>query len=206
MTTKQTLWIDWWGRLLPSDLSYPFKEYDGKLFGSEGEVHGHPMEPSYRVIDVARESFRYGARLVKKWDVPWGMAVALSLPGTDTAWFLVDDFDRGRFASIGVKIINGIAFGDDISVFHGDVEQAARFAFANGIRRETKAMIEKSLYLNPNFPINQKTRRLWGHCIDHLENKTLCDGLLYLQNSQELTPLTVKAATKTVEITNEYNC
>lgn len=187
------------------DLDYPFQfDDEGYIYGPAGRIE--PKLPTRRVDEIAEAAISLGATIVRKWTAPWGIAAGFSLPGTITAWFVADDFQLGRFSSLGIRMIQGVAFAAPISIYSNDVDQAARFTLAYGLPRNVQNYIERTLALNPMFPVNKQTRKLWGGGTDAYEYHSLLDALRSFQRWEGIDPYTTTAASKTVEIVaDEYS-
>jgi len=194
-------WHEYWGANFPNDIEYPFLKQEEVLINIKGEKI-LAKTPIYSAQNAAKSAIQLGAQLVKRWEIPWGLALGLSMPDTNTAWFVVDDYKLGRFASIGVRIFEGIAFGTPISIYNSDLDQAARFVLQYGMRRDEQKFVERVLEQNPPFPVTKKTRKLWGN-IDALAYETLANGLRYLQNLQDINPEIVISTSRTLEAADE---
>lgn len=197
-------WTTFWSEPRPADLEYPFIEEDEVLFSKTGnsELRDYRI-PQYQVPDMVNVALSQGAILVRSWPIPWGLSAALSIYESDTAWIVADDFTRGRWASFGVKFIDGLGFAAPVAVYSGDLDQAARFALGHGIRYSLQEFIKETLEFKLEFPFRPKVKKWWKGCPNDIEGTDLETGIRLLQSRKGIDHITTTAATKTVSAAYE---
>lgn len=204
---SESVWRGYFPARFPNDIMPPYyRDASGNLVSlrtSEVLDAEYVVEPPKTVAEVAESAFRCGATLVHRWDAVWGTAAGFSLPGTDCAWFLVDDFQYGKFLSLGVKYIQGLAFGYPATMYWNDEDAAARFALSQGIKQKYEVAIRSTLSRNSTFPYRKKRLvNLWGQ-LDAMKDTSVLDALTRLQRQLGVDPYTAASAAKTIGIINE---
>jgi hypothetical protein len=196
---NQDIWSPYWPDYPSDSLSRAYYvDGDDLISTANGLRFEDFKEPEYNVDDMSVHAFSYGADLRMKWPIQWGLSVALVHPGLDTAWLLSDNYATGKYMSVGVALMSGVGFGQIVSIFHGDIDQASRFALAQGITSKNRKSVESAGQIP--FPFdNKRVKRLWGK-LDNVEYMTTINALKSLQLKNGLNPFTAIAALNTVEI------
>jgi len=190
-------WRAFWGTVLPEKPEYRFLDHGDYLENPSGERLEELRRPAITSIMAMEAASYHMATLVRSTHRKWGLEVGMSIPGTMTAWFAVDDYSAGKFSSAGLVVYRGVAFGAP-SVIKGDLEDVARVALTHGVPADNMEFITEMLASPFNFPLTKRVENLWGNIL-HLGDLPVLEALLQLQQLRGVSLKTALAATKTLE-------